>query len=372
MKNPTRSQTLDLLRFPLALVVLFVHTFSTHLLPAGVSGAATEGFLAFVEAFLRGQSVPIYYFISGYVFFLGVDFSSQVYLKKLRNRFHSLLLPYLVWNGVATLLILLKTQPFLRAYTGASVGDGVHFTLHGLLSCFWVYRGELSPPTDAATMVADSMAPLNIPLWFLRNLMVVALTTPLLHWLLKRMGGYVVVLLGALLFLSPCLGNLDRLSLLTAYFFFSWGAYMSVSKKDMLAEFGRFFAPCAVLYPLMGLAYMVFVERDYQVALVFYQLRIIAGLLLAYNLAAWLLRKGYCRVHPFLASSSFFIYVSHALLCGGLVKALFVLCPWLRHCPLLAFAAGFAGTALFLLAAYRLMDRHCPRLLNVIAGRKRK
>lgn len=372
MIKPTRSETLDLLRFPLALVVLFVHTFSAHLLPAGVSGAGTEGFLDFVEAFLRGQSVPIYYFISGYVFFVGADFSKQVYLKKLRNRVHSLLVPYLIWNGVAVLLVFLKTQPLLRSYTAASVGDGVNFSLHGLLSCFWVYQGELSPPTAAETMVADSTAPINIPLWFLRNLMVVALTTPLLYWIIRRAGAVFVWLLGALLFLAPYVGDLDRYSMVTAYFFFSWGAYMSIRKKDMLAEFSRFFVLSAVLYVLFSLTYMFVVDSHTQVAFVCGLLRTIAGLLLAYNLAAWLLRKGYCRVHPFLAKSSFFIYVSHALLCGGLVKVLFVVFPWLGGCPLVAFALGFAGTVLFLLAAYKLMDRYCPKVLNVIAGRKRK
>ena len=76
-----RSQTLDLLRFPLAVVVLLIHTFGVEGL--GVNGRAfePEQYPLFVvvrdaiEAFLGGQSVPVYFFISGYVFFLGVEWT---------------------------------------------------------------------------------------------------------------------------------------------------------------------------------------------------------------------------------------------------------------------------------------------------------
>ena len=78
-----RSQTLDLLRFPLAVVVLLIHTFGVEGL--GVNGRAfePEQYPLFVvvrdaiEAFLGGQSVPVYFFISGYVFFLGVETGSD-------------------------------------------------------------------------------------------------------------------------------------------------------------------------------------------------------------------------------------------------------------------------------------------------------
>lgn len=73
MKNSDiRSQSLDLLRFPLALIVLTVHVFST-------TGFSIQGIIVnesllpnvqkFIDVSFRGQSVPIYYFISGYVFF---------------------------------------------------------------------------------------------------------------------------------------------------------------------------------------------------------------------------------------------------------------------------------------------------------------
>lgn len=47
---------------------------------------------------------------------------------------------------------------------------------------------------------------------------------------------------------------------------------------------------------------------------------IIVALPLAYNMAAWLLRNTRIKVSSFLASTSFFIYVSHLLICFRVLK----------------------------------------------------
>ena len=90
-RTDSRSQALDLLRFPLAVVILTVHVFGTGVLAVhGVEYSlenipVMSGVMGFINAFLRDQSVPIYFFISGYVFFLGREFTGEVYLAKLKN-----------------------------------------------------------------------------------------------------------------------------------------------------------------------------------------------------------------------------------------------------------------------------------------------
>ena len=65
-----RSQSLDLLRFPLAVVILLIHIFSTDGITFQGKTLTFESYPLFlfvnrlIDAFLRGQSVPIYYFIS--------------------------------------------------------------------------------------------------------------------------------------------------------------------------------------------------------------------------------------------------------------------------------------------------------------------
>ena len=106
-----RSQSLDLLRFPLAVVILLIHIFSTDGITFQGKTLTFESYPLFlfvnrlIDAFLRGQSVPIYYFISGFVFFIGVKMTKDVYIRKFKNRTKSLLIPYLIWNIFAILLL---------------------------------------------------------------------------------------------------------------------------------------------------------------------------------------------------------------------------------------------------------------------------
>ena len=82
--QPIHSQALNLLRFPLAVVIVTVHVFGYQ--PNGYN--ATEFPLfnfvkSFVEAFLHWQSVPVYYFISGFVFFIGLStWNKEKWIKK--------------------------------------------------------------------------------------------------------------------------------------------------------------------------------------------------------------------------------------------------------------------------------------------------
>ena len=97
-----RSQSLDMLRFPLAVVVLIVHTIQTDLILHGnrIETDDMPLLLAmkdFVTAFLSDQSVPVYFFISGFVFFLGGRLSKQRYVRKMKNRFKSLFIPYIIY-----------------------------------------------------------------------------------------------------------------------------------------------------------------------------------------------------------------------------------------------------------------------------------
>ena len=370
-RNDLRSQTLDLLRFPLAVVVLMIHTFSSEGLELRGQELTFTDHPVFMEVnrwidgFLRGQSVPIYYFISGFVFFLGVEMTRETYLRKFKNRVKSLVIPYFVWNVLAIVLMLaISLNPFFKDYTA---GNNFTFSWSSLLSCFWAYDGGL------AGVVRDSeeiVHPVNVPLWFVRDLIVVVLCTPLLHWLLKRFGRYFVVLLGLVWFAVPYL-HLRTLGFESAFFFFSWGAYMSINRKDMLQVFGQYFKASVCLYLLLGIAHVAASHYWPEVQGSIKQLNVLVGLLFAYNFAAWLLKRGICKVNPFLASASFFVYVAHALVVPRVLKLLFItFSPASDWALLLVYTLAVVLTVALLLGTFYIMRRYTPGLLKVVAGRK--
>ncbi len=378
MTKELRSQSLDLLRFPLAVVVVVVHVFSTNgfsLQGCSISTAEYPCLMAinhFIDAFLRSQSVPIYYFISGYVFFVGVELTREKYLQKLRNRVKTLLIPYVVWNLIAMILIFLKMLPIFHQFSSYTTTSA--FSFSELIHSAHVSAGTfclIDPTNGEMISLGNPLAPIDGPLWFLSYLMIVVLLAPVIYWLLRRVRIFPVVLFGVVWFVLGCL-DFDHLYLFfTALFFFSFGAYMSINRKDMLREFGRCFSLSMVLYPLLGMLYIVATYLFPEFMITIKQLNICVGLLFAYNLATWLLEKGICKVHSFLASAGFFIYVAHMLVCLRIIKMLYLsMSPSSDFAYIVLYVLSAVLTIVLLLITHSLLQRYCPSVLRVLTGRK--
>lgn len=180
--------------------------------------------------------------------------------------------------------------------------------------------------------------------------MTVVLTTPLLYWMLKRAKWWPLLIMGVCLIL-PLNWRFNLLA--NAFFFFSWGAYMSINRKDIFTSFSPYFKWTLILYPFLGIAHMCF-HDNVELVKIIKLANVFVSLLLAYNLAAWLLKKSYVSVSPFLASASFFMI--------------------LRPDTDLEIIFTYIGAEVFivisLLGAFWLLRRYFPGLLKVVAGRK--
>ena len=380
-RNDLRSQSLDLLRFPLAVVVVAIHTFNINGFTIQGVPISLENMPVLLEinhvinGFLRGQSVPIYFFISGFVFFFSLEggkLTKEKYSQKLKNRVKTLLIPYLIWNIVAVLKRFFVRLPcFSSLFVNANKAQ-LDFSLSAILETFWDdSKGIFIMPPTANETVTNYTYPADTPLWFVRDLMIVVLCTPMLYWTLKRIRHYFVLTLGVLWFTLAYwdLGHINQL--LTAFFFFSWGAYMSVNAKDMMHEFSRFSKISMMLYPLLALLF-VFSEHYYPgLSDTIKRLNVFVGLFFAYNVSSWLLRHHICKVSPFLASSSFFIYVAHYLMCDSFLKLFFFIFRPATDLGMLSiFVSAVVTTVTILLLTFYLLKRYTPGFLKVITGRK--
>ncbi len=212
-RNDIRSQSLDLLRFPLALFVVAVHVFTP--LPQIYDGAgfpAADWLFRFVRAFIKDQSVPVYFFIAGYVFFLGMSLTMQSYMGKIRRRCHSLLIPYIVWNAVAILYVLKVMLPGMGAVSDFADTSQLDLSLSSFIESFWDDSYGIIPYVNSCN---DGTFPIDKPLWFVRDLMLMALVSPAFYALYKlpRITTR-IVLAGATLVWAvkiPGLGHLAQL-----------------------------------------------------------------------------------------------------------------------------------------------------------------
>ncbi len=352
------SQSLDLMRFPLAVVVLTVHVSLTEHVSSHSLNLQTNFFKDICEVFLHNQSVPIYYFIAGYVFFFGMEMKPAQYARKLRNRVKSLLIPYLIWNLIAILIVAGKS--LVRG------GEGFYPTAANLLSCFWMYDGQLE-----GRPVTAPVYPIDLPLWFVRDLMIVVVLTPLLYWAMRHLRHFWVWMLGIVWLLRWQAADPHAPQLITAFFFFSWGGYMSIYKKDMIKEFGRMRTASFIVYPLLGVFCWICASWQPEWFNHLKDLYVLTGLCAAYNFSALLLTHKVLKVSTFLSSASFFIYVSHFLIVAPCMKIVFGLMqPQNVFTITVSYLLSIAFITGLLLAAFWLMQRYTPSVLRVAAGRR--
>lgn len=374
-----QSEALNLLRFPLALIVVLIHVFSvlptTFNVDPNIPLSLFDKFSIIISAFLRGISVPIYFFISGYVFFREGILTKQLYVNKLKNRSKSLLAPYIIWNAVAVLLIVIKSAPVFSSFLSYS-GTTCDLSFSNILSCFWEYNGKLSPPPSTVTNYEDFIRPtpypINTALWFLRDLMIVVLCTPVIFVAIKKIRIYFILLLSAIYIVTNYwIVDYHVTQLSTAFFFFSWGAYMSINKLNFLSIFDTVKKETAIFYVVNSIAYMLVTSRYPLLASTLKLINTFLAVVVSFNIASFLIVKKHLSSNVFLSSSSFFIYITHCLITARVTKVLFMtLKPNSDIQVLSVYLLTFVIVITFLLITFYLLRRFTPRLLKVIAGRK--
>lgn len=372
------SMALDYLRFPLALLVVFVHVINIDdvgiYMSGSKCGAISDGTFIFeirhiINVFIRGISVPIYLFISGYVFFKGVDnYNKTIYLKKIKNRVHSLLIPYVIWNLLELLLIVLVHSTALNAYAAGGAQE-LDLSITNIFSCFWVYNGQIVH-SGVSAVESNALFPLNTPLWFIRDLFCVAVLSPILYFALKRWK-YVSLLFFLIIWLCPksdAASILNQFSLV--FFFFSLGAFMSINNIDVISLFSKFNQLGWYLYVGGALVYLFVVDNTIITSL-FKSINIIGALIVAYNIALKKVSKCNYSKSAFLSSSSMFIYLAHSLICMRLYKVLILLLkPETNIDVVMCLILTYVLVISLLLGVYYTMSNLSPKLSTFVTGRK--
>ena len=359
-----QSKIIDFLRFPLIVGVVFIHTDFSDIVIAGVKQINFANYPIFSHIFFLFSKVifeicvPLFFFISGFLFFYKTaGFSMEIYLQKLKSRVRSLLIPYIFWNLVVILLLLLA-QMFL---SGSLVsGRNKLITDYSLLDWLWSFWD-----TSQVNPHLNKSLPINSPFWFIRDLMVVVLFSPLIYMLIKKLGTYAVIILG-LLWISNPFFYLPGLSTVS-FFFFTAGAYFSINNKNFVDGM-RPMLPIAVsLYVLLVAAQLFFLGRSWWADL--YCAGIIIGLIAVVSVSAYFIEKESWRTNTFLANSSFFICAYHRLPLVFVIKFLFrVLRPQSEVLLLFLYVACPAIIIVFGLVIYSLLKQFWPRFTAMISG----
>ena len=279
-----RGNKIDLIRVLLTIGIVSLHSTMTDL------ANSTPVYDGVIKAILTITQVcvPLFFAISGYLFFRNVpdDPSSNWFWTKLRSRFLSLFVPFLIANCIA-FAIYFATKHFFPSMISGYLGDSWKDPV------FVLWKG-----------------PINLSLWFIRELIVVTILSPIIFLIVKHFRWWGVLILGLLLVLKIGPAPL---------FYYSAGSCLAVWKINPVEK--------------------------------------------------WLMSDSRVRVSS--RAWTYFVYLYHYLLIIGIKKALVA---WLKPTETALqvgiYLVTVIGTLLILTITYALMRKIIPRITSVLVGGK--
>lgn len=374
MDKQLLSKTIDALRLPLIVGVVFIHNSSSgipgynldEVLNEELWWGGVDSIIVLVSGIIASCAVPIFFFFSGYLFFRNVEnFEKKVYLAKITSRARSLLIPYLTWVCIGVVIYgLLATLPYTS-----------HFWGNGNFSFSSNYI--LENITGLKFVDGSHTYQIGYHLWFLRDLFVMCLISPLFYWSLRSKSVWKISALCFLWILGisiPYLNNWGFNS--SAIIFFGLGAYFGINKMNFLMDFDKCRILAYVSYPVLVIVDWNIRERVNSLEnLPFYYEMIHASMILValpfwVNLTTWLIKKRYYRNWESFAAASFFIYLVHVpFILPQVKKILYVTVkPNSQVVLLLLYLASVFLACLIAGGIYYLMAKKCPRVLSFLTG----
>ncbi len=248
------SQTISLARISLIVGLVFLHYQeypNSTVSPFDGFDVAQHQVATFVNSavlFFFFSAVPLLSMISGWLFFSFQDEGAGTSLRRrIQRRFFSLYLPLVFWNALflVGLLLLFLQQP------GHQILDAINIQF------------ETAGGLDYANAVlALADRPLGVQFWFIRDLFVTILVSPLL-WLSLRHAPYLGLAVLAITWLVG--GDLFIFFWTDVVFFFYLGGFLRMRKAPLdigLRAALVFMSLYVALIALRALAPM-FVEMDH-------------------------------------------------------------------------------------------------------------
>ena len=342
------SNTIAWLRFPLIFLIIMLHCYSVQRMEG-----EHELFFKAIYPFalwLGETGVPGFFFISGLLFFL----SKKSYTEKLRSRFHTLFIPYLLWN---LLLLLLYVFAYAIGHPQDINGKNiVEYSFIDYLRIFW----------DRGSYDNGNFVPLLCPLWYIRNLIIMSVLSPLLYYLIRYVRELFLIIVAVWWMTTPHNAFIPQTIL-----FFSLGAYFAILNMNPLETVDRkkegWFLTLFVIFAIGDILSHVYIGTP--VNLQIHRISLIFNIPALLLLGDWCVRHGYTS--KWLPNAAFIVFCVHYPIVVVLRK--FCIATYSNASDtvhiLLYFACVVISTVLSL-SIYLVLNRYFPKVKNILSGNR--
>ncbi len=353
------SARLNLIRFPLVVGVVFIHAAESTAKFGGIQSALNpESFGSnftreFISRGLAGISVPLFFFMSGFLFFYGFEWSKVTYLRKVRSRLTTLLVPFLFWNLLYLLLIAVAQRiPTTATYFSGANGSVATFG-------FFDYVNRV---------IGIDRNPIAFQFWYIRDLMELVVLVPIFYMMHKKAPIIFLALFGFIWFLNIWPSHV--LSIIPSpgpILFFYAGSVIAVKKRTpfLLDKYGKMIV-CLWLILLITDT----LSKGQWFNSYLHGAVIVSGIVTAlYSTRILLICDKVRALFLWLASASFFVFAFHEPLMTLIQRVTLKL--WIPNTdvPKMFFYFSIPLVVILIsICAYKFLRDKFPRITNVITG----
>ena len=358
--NEYLSKKISFLSLVSMIAVVFIHAYNytdTFLQPHTI---ITEGLHPVaciqyaVSNALTRFAVPMFFMISGFLFFFGKEFGASAYVNQVKKRCRTVLSVFVIFSVISFAVCHLIFK----------------FTGEGII-------GMIDERIIKNPLYALLQNPFAFQLWFLAQLFIMSVVSPVVYFFIKKTGVVFPIILA-------CLWVLDKQLVVggytlfnsDAYMFFSLGAYIAVKKPDFKTlyqktENTKLWIVSLVSWIIVVTAYTLFsatAEKSSCIQLILFKLSVLSGIA-----SVWL---SYDRLsvrlldHPVtktLTENNFMVYLLHE----PLLHIIFMSTITYFNADIVHILLYFVlPVIIILLCAYtgKILRNKCPGLNSILTG----
>jgi len=344
--NPVVSRTINLIRFPLMLLIVVIHAYSP---------GDNQGFnylQTFFSQVIARIAVPLFFVISSFLLFFNYSLNRKIIFEKLSKRVKTLFVPFLFWNLVVFgLYLLLQELPFAQKFSNSNLPVLKDLPFNEYLGLFFI-------------------RPIANQFWFIRDLMILVVLSPLIYLVTKKAG--ILPSLTALILVSlPQLGEYFEFKW-SSLLFFNIGCFLSLTHKpnDQYFISKNIFGFMALVYLVVaGFETWFYIGRQEYILLLHY-LNIIIGLVIFWNI---FLRVKNSRIIGYLEKASkysFIVYAMHVPINLFVIRILKSIMSQSIGNELMIYSLTILIPILISLLVGKLLMLNTPRLYSLITGNR--
>lgn len=344
------SHSIACVRFPLVFAILLLHAYTAA--PSVGHGMYYRVLYPF-SLWFGETGVPAYFFISGLLMF----YSTKSYFEQIKSRFRTLFVPYMIWNGL-----------FLLAYVVAwKFGQDIpinhkslnDFTAMDFVRAFW----------DRSDWDWGNCMPVLTPMWYIRNLMIMYLISPVVYFVLRSTGP-IVPIVCALFWINAH----NVAFILQTLTMFCLGAYFPIHEINPIDFWKQYKVHIIFFFTFFGIC-DIFLHQgiinfreiiDFDVNLLFHRMALIANTFFMIWLGTYLYDRGWH--FPSLSKAAFFIFCTHYPVNAAIRSVANKYPQWSDATHLLLYVLSVAIVTFICYSLFRLLSRYAPWFIKLSTG----